>query len=106
MKLVSLGSKPEIKIAELTLDNRVKVLFSYGQPVAALIPGRGYVRTTQIISKTTERHIAAWIDGVFRAERVEPAFFEVLLCGAKGAEASSQQPTSPLGGPPLPDQHH
>lgn len=89
MNLISLGAKPEIKAAELTLDDRTKVLFSYGQPVAALMPGQGYFRTTQNISKTTERHIASWIDAVFCAEHVPPAFFENLLTGAKSAKAPS-----------------
>jgi hypothetical protein len=90
MKLISLGAKTEIKVAELTLDDgRTKVLFSYGAPVAAFIPGRGFVRTNQVISKTTERHIATWTTNtLFLVEQVPSTFFNDIL-RAKNAEASS-----------------
>ena len=37
------------------------VLFSYGVPVAAFIPGRGYLRTAKKWSMTTTRHINDWL---------------------------------------------
>lgn len=79
MKLVSLGSKPEIKIAELTLDDGTKLLFSYGRVVAARIPGKGYIRVDALISKTTERHIDFWCDDFFHAERVPQDVLDALL---------------------------
>lgn len=36
------------------------VLFSYATPVAAFVPGRGYLRTTTSHSVTTSRHVNAW----------------------------------------------
>ena len=41
----------------------VEVLFSYSTPVAAFVPGRGYLRTAQHYSVTTSRHINQWICG-------------------------------------------
>ena len=38
----------------------VEILFSYRTPVAAFIPGRGYVRTAHKFSKTTSKHINIW----------------------------------------------
>jgi hypothetical protein len=83
MKLVSLGSKPEIKIAELSLEDGTKVLFSYGTPVAALVPGKGYIRTDRFISPTTERHIAFWCDSFFKIDRVPNDIIEGLLAREK-----------------------
>ena len=40
-----------------------EVLFSYSTPVAAFVPGRGYLRTDRHFSVTTSRHINKWIDG-------------------------------------------
>lgn len=42
------------------LDDGREVLLSYGAPVAALIPGRGYVRTERRYSATTDRHVTGY----------------------------------------------
>jgi hypothetical protein len=39
----------------------VSVLWSYKTPVAAFIPGRGYIKTDRRFSVTTSRHINAWV---------------------------------------------
>jgi hypothetical protein len=36
------------------------VLFSYATPVAAFMPGRGYLKTDVHYSVTTSRHVNAW----------------------------------------------
>lgn len=79
MKLKSLGSKPEIKIAELTCTDGTKILFSYGQPVAAFIPSKGFLRVDTYLSKTTERHIETWVDSLFGAQRVPASDLENLI---------------------------
>ena len=38
------------------LDDGREVCLSYGVPVAAFIPGRGYVKTARKYSVTTSRH--------------------------------------------------
>ena len=38
------------------------VFFSYATPVAAFIPGRGYLRTATLYSRTTTKHINRWVD--------------------------------------------
>ena len=48
-------------MTELHLSTGVVVLFSYETPVAAFIPGAGYVRTEQHYSMTTSRHINKWL---------------------------------------------
>jgi hypothetical protein len=56
MKLRKLGSnQTEISVG----DNLV--LFSYNTPVAAWVRGRGWLRTEQKFSKTTTKHINAWL---------------------------------------------
>lgn len=49
---------------EVTFRNGTSVLFSYQTPVAAFVPGVGHVRTSTNYSRTTSRHINAWLDGV------------------------------------------
>lgn len=40
----------------ITLADGREVCFSYGVPVAAFLPGRGYVRTAERYSVTTSKH--------------------------------------------------
>ena len=46
---------------ELTISPRMQVLFSYETPVAAWIDGQ-YYKTDIKWSKTTSKHINAWVD--------------------------------------------
>lgn len=57
MKLNPLGPNK----TELRLHNGTVVLFSYKTPVAALIPGEGWVRTDERYSVTTSKHINQWL---------------------------------------------
>ncbi|MBM4225076.1 MAG: hypothetical protein FJ167_09865 [Gammaproteobacteria bacterium] len=57
MKVQPIGSnKTEVELADGTC-----VLFSYSTPVAALVPGKGWIRTTTKWSVTTSKHINAWL---------------------------------------------
>ena len=47
----------------ITFVDGVAVRFSYPTPVAAFVPGRGYLRTDRFYSSTTSKHINAWIIG-------------------------------------------
>ena len=49
-----------ISSTEVSLANGTAVLFSYETPVAALVPGRGWLRTDTFHSKTTSKHINSW----------------------------------------------
>jgi len=55
------------------------VLFSYKTPVAALIPGRGYVKTDEFYSRTTCKHIGQF--GANKAEVVPQSFITNLAEG-------------------------
>jgi hypothetical protein len=46
---------------QVSLADGTEVLFSYSTPVAALVPGRGWMRTEQFYSTTTSKHINAWL---------------------------------------------
>ena len=46
---------------EVSLADGTEILFSYGTPVAALVPGKGWIRTAQKWSATTSKHINAWL---------------------------------------------
>ncbi len=61
----------------LLVCNGMKVLFSYKTPVACEI-GLRYYKTSYKFSKTTTRHINAWLDGV-KAEEKEQEFFHALV---------------------------
>ena len=57
MKVQSIGSNQ----SEVELADGTWVLFSYGQPVAALVPGKGWIRTAFKHSATTSKHTNAWL---------------------------------------------
>ena len=57
MKVQSLGAnKTQVDLADGT-----SVFFSYKTPVAALVPGKGWIRTRTRYSATTTKHINQWI---------------------------------------------
>lgn len=45
----------------LTLKDGTEIFFSYSTPVAAYIPGRGYVKTDEKYSVTTSKHINSFV---------------------------------------------
>ena len=51
---------PHPNVTTLTYPNRLEVLYSYGTPVAADIPGVGIVQTDTHYSTTTSKHINQW----------------------------------------------
>ena len=58
MKVQSLGAnKTQVDLADGT-----SVFFSYSTPVAALVPGKGWIRTRTRYSVTTTKHINQWIE--------------------------------------------
>jgi hypothetical protein len=46
---------------EVELADGTCVLFSYSTPVAALVPGKGWIRTEKFYSVTTSKHINRWL---------------------------------------------
>jgi hypothetical protein len=46
---------------EVQLADGTCILFSYVTPVAALVPGKGWIRTAHKWSATTSKHINAWL---------------------------------------------
>lgn len=49
-------SSTEVRLADGTC-----VLFSYKTPVAALVPGKGWIKTSTYYSRTTSKHINQWV---------------------------------------------
>ncbi len=49
-------------MTELGLTDGTTILFSYTTPVAAFIPGAGFIRTEKFFSITTSKHITKWIN--------------------------------------------
>ena len=77
MKLNSVAANQ----TEVELGNGTTVFFSYKTPVAAHIPGEGYVKTDKRWSVTTSKHIGQFIarNGGSGAVQVKPqAFFDSL----------------------------
>lgn len=56
MKLLQVGSNQTILETE-----DARILFSYETPVAAYVYGKGYIKTSQFHSRTTSKHINAFI---------------------------------------------
>ena len=46
---------------EVQLADGTCILFSYSTPVAALVPGKGWIRTAFKHSSTTSKHTNAWL---------------------------------------------
>ena len=57
MKVQPIGANQ----TEVSLADGTEILFSYNQPVAALVPGKGWIRTAQKWSATTSKHVNAWL---------------------------------------------
>jgi len=57
MQVQSLGAnKTQLHLADGTL-----VFFSYKTAVAALVPGKGWIRSSTKYSATTTKHVNQWI---------------------------------------------
>ena len=57
MKLIPVAANQN----EVELSSGVTVFFSYQTPVAAHVPGVGYVKTDKQWSRTTSRHIGQFL---------------------------------------------
>lgn len=56
MNLTTIGANQTM----ITLADGSQVFFSYNTPVAAYLPGEGYLVTATKHSATTSKHINAW----------------------------------------------
>lgn len=56
-----------------------QVLLSYGTPVAAFVPGHGYVQTERKYSVTTSRHVNQWTER--RGKMLTEAEFRQMIQG-------------------------
>lgn len=56
MNLTTIGANQTM----ITLSNGAQVFFSYNTPVAAYLPGEGYLVTATKHSATTSKHVNAW----------------------------------------------
>lgn len=74
MKLTPLASNQ----TQLELSNGTVIFFSYKTPVAAFVPGTGYVRTNHKWSVTTSKHINKWLRGVVCGS-VDQSFLDNLI---------------------------
>ena len=63
---------------EVTFNDGTVIFFSYKTPVAAFIPGTGYVRSSTKWSRTTTKHINKWLNGV-NAGITTQSFFDNLV---------------------------
>jgi hypothetical protein len=61
----------------VALNDGREVCLSYGVPVAAFIPGRGYIKTDRKYSVTTSRHANAYAGNV--GQTVPDAEFRELV---------------------------
>lgn len=76
MKLHNVGSNQ----TQISLDNGTEIFFSYNTPVAAFVPGIGYVKTEKKWSVTTSKHITMWI-GRKDAPTYPQSYFDSLANG-------------------------
>lgn len=82
---------------EVSLGSGVTILVSYQTPVAAFISGRGFLRTTGW-SRTTAKHINAWIGDKKRGEVVSEDEIKALMSGGPNPQATKRKATpAPTG---------
>lgn len=74
MKVKNLGANKTV----ISLASGTDVFVSYETPVAAFIPGRGYVKTDKSWSVTTSKHITVWA-GKKVTETEPQEFFDNLI---------------------------
>ena len=72
MKLHNFASNQTV----VEFKNGTVVLFSYNTPVAAFVPGQGYVRTNHKWSVTTSKHINKWLRGVIGVAGVDQSYLD------------------------------
>ena len=63
---------------QISKGDGTRILFSYESPVAAFIPGRGYVRTDKKWSNTTSKHINKWL-GKVTAQLIPQSELDALV---------------------------
>jgi hypothetical protein len=63
---------------QIELNDGTVVFFSYKTPVAAFVPGTGYVRTNAKWSTTTTKHINKWLRGII-AGFVDQSYLDNLI---------------------------
>jgi hypothetical protein len=73
MKLIRAGDNETV----LRFSSGLEILFSYSTPVAAFVPGEGYVRTTTKWSATTSRHINRYVGAHYT--EAEQSYFDELV---------------------------
>jgi len=74
-KIKQLGAnRQEIHLS----DGKTILLVSYETVVAARLSNYDYVRTSTNHSRTTQKHITQWLEGV-AAEKKDQTFFDELL---------------------------
>jgi len=64
-------------VSRVMLADGREVCLSYGVPVAAFVPGRGYVRTAEKFSVTTSRHASGYAGK--DSPQVDAATFAALI---------------------------
>lgn len=74
MKILAVASNQTL----IELKDGTVVLFSYKTPVAAFVPGTGYVRTSTKWSVTTSKHINKWLRGAL-AGSVDQSYLDNLI---------------------------
>lgn len=72
MKLTSLAANQTV----IERANGVSVFYSYSTPVAAFVPGRGYLKSLTKYSVTTSKHVNKWTER--RATDVDQSEIDTL----------------------------
>ena len=63
---------------EVSINDGTQIFFSYKTPVAAYLPEKGHVRTSQFWSVTTSRHINKWLKGVNEVTEIDQSVLDNL----------------------------
>lgn len=55
--------KVDANMAVILFKDGTRIMFSYAVPVAAYVPGRGYIKSSRYFSRSTNYHVTRFLNG-------------------------------------------
>lgn len=68
-------------MAVIMFNDGTRIMFSYGEPAAAYLPGRGYLKSTRYLSRSTNQHVVKFTAGNMAAPVDHSEILELAQSG-------------------------
>lgn len=53
----------DANMAVIMFKDGTRIMFSYDVPIAAYVPGRGYIRSSRYFSRSSNQHVLQFLNG-------------------------------------------